>query len=306
MDTAQQVEWKQLIPDANGLSDRQQYSHDWIVVLAAKNIPYFLEHEKDEWLLLVPEERMTDAIREVNLYEDENRNWPLLPPSERSLDVNTYSTLSVLILLATFHNFIRSDIMMVNGIYPDWFSLGMTQSTRILDGEWWRLITALTIHANLQHLLGNLAIGGVLVFLLCRELGTGLSWALLLGAGILGNLVNAFVQPSTHNSFGASTAVFGVIGILAGLSVRRYRHQSKQRWAVPVAAALSLLVLLGSEGENTDLGAHLFGLLSGLLLGLLVETLVVRYGYPGRSLNLLLALCNTILVVTAWWFALKG
>jgi membrane associated rhomboid family serine protease len=73
-----------------------------------------------------------------------------------------------------------------------------------------------------------------------------------------------------------------------------------------VAAALSLLVLLGSEGKNTDVGAHLFGLLSGLLLGLLVETWVVRYGYPGRSLNLLLALCNTILIVTAWWCALNG
>ena len=304
-EAAQHVEWKQLVPDANGLSGRQ-YRHDWIVVLAARNIPYFLEHEKQEWRLLVPEERIPDAIQEVNLYEDENHSWPPLPPPHHSLDANSYATLSVLVLLAAFHNFIRSDPMMVNGIYPDWFSLGMTQSARILDGEWWRLITALTLHANLQHLLGNLVIGGGLVILLCRELGTGLSWTLLLGAGILGNLANAFVQPPTHNSFGASTAVFGVVGILAGLSLRRYRQQAKQRWVVPVAAALSLLVLLGSEGKNTDLGAHLFGLLSGLLLGLLVEPVVARYSYPGRRLNLLLAACSAVCVMTAWWFALNA
>jgi rhomboid protease GluP len=87
------------------------------VVLAAKNIPYFLEHEKHEWRLLVPEEQIPDAIREVNLYEDENLNWPSLPPPRHSMDANSYATLSVLILLAAFHNVIRSDLMMVNGSY---------------------------------------------------------------------------------------------------------------------------------------------------------------------------------------------
>ncbi|MCE1226661.1 MAG: hypothetical protein LWW87_09280 [Geobacteraceae bacterium] len=47
-------------------------------------------------------------------------------------------------------------------------------------------MTALTLHADLQHLLGNLTIGGLFVFLLCRETGTGLSWFLLLAAGGLG------------------------------------------------------------------------------------------------------------------------
>ena len=73
---------------------------------------------------------------------------------------------------------------------------------------------------------------------------------------------------------------------------------------MPVAAALSLLVLIGSEGKNTDVGAHFFGLLAGLLLGLATEAAVVRYGYPGHRLNFLLAVFSSLLVLTAWWYAL--
>lgn len=296
-------EWRQLLPDAVAAGAR--YSAVWAVVLASKGIPYRLEPEQGHWRLLVPDELLALAIHEIVLYEDENRNWPPLPPPHQPLDASIYTTLSILILLAAFHNLVRSDLLTVSGRYPDWFSIGMMQSAKILDGEWWRLVTSLTLHADLQHLLGNLCIGGVFVVLLCRELGSGLGWTLLLGAGLLGNLANGYLQPATHNSIGASTAVFGVVGILAGLSVRRYRQLKKRRWAVPVAAALSLLVLIGSEGKNTDVGAHFFGLLAGLLLGLLTEVLISRYGYPGRCLRFLLAVFSCLLVVTAWWCALQ-
>ncbi|ACD96069.1 rhomboid family intramembrane serine protease [Trichlorobacter lovleyi] len=296
-------EWRRLLPEYVAAGAR--YSAVWAVVLASKGIPYSQETEQGQWRLLVPAEQLSAAVREISLYEDENRNWPPLPPLRPALDSGTYTTLSILILLAAFHNLVRSDLVTVAGNYPDWFSSGMMQSGKIMDGEWWRLVTSLTLHADLSHLLGNLCIGGVFVVLLCREMGSGLAWTLLLGAGLLGNLVNGYIQPATHNSIGASTAVFGVVGILAGLSVRRYSQLKKRRWAVPVAAALSLLVLIGSEGKNTDVGAHFFGLLAGLLLGLFTEVLIGRYGYPGRFLNVLLAVCSCLLVVTAWWYALQ-
>jgi len=302
-DAAPQDRWRQLLPEDSTADAR--YPAVWAVVLASKGIPYSLEPEQDHWLLLVPDEQVAAAIREITLYEDENRNWPPLPPSPPALDASIYTTLSILILLAAFHNLVRSDLIIVSGSYPDWFSIGMMQSAKTLDGEWWRLVTSLTLHADLPHLLGNLCIGGVFVVLLCRELGSGLGWALLLGAGVLGNLANGFMQPAIHNSIGASTAVFGVVGILAGLSVRRHNQQMKRRWSLPVAAALSLLVLVGSEGKNTDIGAHFFGLLAGLLLGLFIEMLISRYGYPGRLLNFLLAALSSVIVMAAWWYALQ-
>jgi hypothetical protein len=78
----------------------------------------------------------------------------------------------------------------------------------------------------------------------------------------------------------------------------------RRRWLLPVAAALALLAILGTEGKNTDLGAHLFGLVYGGFLGLITEYLVGRLGNPGPLLNALLALLCVVTVVGAWWMAL--
>jgi rhomboid protease GluP len=300
----QHGEWRLLAPALVGVPDKQARPV-WILVLASKEIPYHLDNDQSGLQLLVPEEHLAEAIHQLQLYEQENHNWPPPLPPTRGLDQNILATLSVLILMAAFHNLIRSDLLMINGTVPDWFHLGMAQAGRIRAGEWWRLVTALTLHADLSHLLANLSIGGLFVFLLCRETGTGLSWLLLLAAGVLGNLANAHLQLDTHNSVGASTAVFGVVGILAGLSVIRYRQHLRHRWPLPIAGALALLVLLGSEGKNTDLGAHLFGLLLGVPLGLIAELLFSRFGQAGRVVNLLFGLFSIVIVVGSWWLALS-
>ncbi|MDK9716510.1 MAG: rhomboid family intramembrane serine protease [Trichlorobacter sp.] len=302
--SAQRDVWLPLAPAAVGMVE-QQVKPVWLLVLSARGIPYRLAPDQSEMQLLVPEEHLHAAIYELQCYETENRNWP--PPSTptRELDQSVLATLSILILLAAFHNFVRADLIMINGVLPDWFSLGMVQAGSIRAGEWWRLITALTLHADLPHLLGNLAVGGLFVFLLCREWGTGLSWLLTLLAGLLGNLANVFLQPAAHNSVGASTAVFGVVGILAGVRVIRHRQHQQYRWSLPVAGAVALLVILGSEGKNTDLGAHLFGLVSGIPLGVSVELLISRFGPVPRLANLLLGLLSMVCVAGAWWLALS-
>ena len=176
-----------------------------------------------------------------------------------------------------------------------------------MEGQWWRLVTALTLHADWQHLLGNLLIGGVFISRLCRDLRSGPAWLLLLAAGALGNLANAWLQNPAHRAVGASTAIFGAVGILAAISMVRYRHnlRPRRRWVLPVAAALGLLAMLGAGGENTDLGAHLFGFLFGLPLGFGVELLVEKRGRPGRAWNAIFALAAVAVATGAWWSALQ-
>lgn len=306
LESTQQSDWIVLQTDPAVAVQRptRQHLRLWSLVLTSRGIPHLLENSRPEWCLLVPEGHQAEALSEIRTFEEQNRNWPPPAPSPHPHTENLLASLSVLILLAIFHNLVQTDILVLNGTVPDWLQLGMVQSGKIKDGEWWRLVTALTLHGDLQHLLGNLCIGGVFVILLCRQLGSGPAWTMLLGAGILGNLANVMLQPPAHNSVGASTAVFGAIGVLAAISMVRYRHHSFRRWPLPVAAAVALLAILGTEGDNTDLGAHLFGFLAGNLLGVLVECLHIRYGYPGRRLNLLLAFFSVMLVVTAWWYAL--
>ena len=302
-------EWLAIVPPdlgkggaAGPLSERR--AHLWSLVLEARYIPSRIEPDDGGWILHVKAADFAVACNELRLFEEENRNWP--PPAipHRPLVENTLPTLSVLILLATFHNLTRLGISLSGHDPIDWIDLGNAHAARILDGQWWRLVTALTLHADWLHLISNLTIGGIFILLLCRELGSGLAWSLLIGAGVLGNLANAILQLSSHRSVGASTAVFGAVGIFAAISMVRYPSHLHRRWLPPIAAALALLAILGTEGKNTDLGAHLFGFVFGVVLGAIAEKVEGGYGRPGRRLNTLLALVSGVVVVSAWWWAL--
>jgi membrane associated rhomboid family serine protease len=300
-------EWKAALPGGrpdSAIAPTWQEVKVWALVLIARSIPSRLDNNEQAPTLLVPVSHLIEAKEELRLFEEENRDWPPKEPPHRPLARNTLSTLSIILLIATFHNITLLDITSYGGKPVDWVEAGSANAALIQAGQWWRLVTALTLHSDSAHLLSNLTIGGVFIYFLCRDLGSGLSWSLILGAGVLGNLVNAWVHPPGHISVGASTAVFGAVGILAAISMVRYRHQLRRRWGLPIAAALALLALLGTEGKQTDIAAHLFGFFYGLSLGLPAEYLTGRHGLPGQTLNALLSLSTIAIVIYAWWMAL--
>jgi len=298
---ADHEEWLPLIFEhERGMGKRR--AQLWALVLDARSIPCCIESTGEGWILLVPRQYLERARAEIRLYEENNRNWPPSPRGTRTLLENTLPAVSVLVLLATFHNLTLLDISLPGHGPVDFHDLGAALGSAILGGEWWRLVTALTLHADFVHLLGNLAIGGIVIIPLCHEFGAGLAWSLILFSGALGNLANTLARSPDHSSFGASTAVFGAIGILSAVSALRRRLS--WRLFVPVAAGLALLALLGSGGRQTDLGAHLFGFASGLLLGLLTELSLGGRARPGRLLNAVLALSAAMVVSFSWWMAL--
>src|SRR6266568_5033911 len=294
--------WRPLTPDGIFLTKSQAKSR--ALVLDSRSIPCCIESDGAGWRLLVPEPQLESARRELRLFDEANRNWPPPLPASRQLFENTLPTLSILILLATFHNLNLFGISLPGRGLLDLNELGAAHAEEIMGGRLWQCVTALTLNADLMHLLSNLTIGGVFIILLCRELGSGLAWSLLLGSGALGNLVNAMLQSPVHRSVGASTAVFGAVGILSAISMVHHRHHLRRRWFIPIAAGLALLAILGTEGKNTDLGAHLLGFCFGLFFGIGAEFMVGKYGRPGSVLNALLALLSWVAVVGAWWAAI--
>jgi rhomboid protease GluP len=286
------------------LSRRQLRS--WSLVLEARHIPWRAERRGFGWQLLVPAEDVSRGLQELRQYERENHGWPPAPPQDTPLVDNRTTTIWVLVAVGIFYNLTQHNINLAGHNSVDWTALGNADAGKIMAGQWWRLATALTLHADWQHLLGNLVIGGVFISRLCRDLRSGPAWLLLLMTGMLGNLVNAWLQSPNHRAVGASTAVFGTVGLLAAISMVRYRHslRPRRRWTLPVAAALGLLAMLGAGGENTDLGAHLFGFFFGLPLGVGAELLIERRGRPGRVVNTLLAVIAAGVVTVSWWAAL--
>jgi membrane associated rhomboid family serine protease len=132
--------------------------------------------------------------------------------------------------------------------------------------------------------------------------GVGGALVLLSGAG--GNLANALFHASHHVSVGASTAVFGAVGLLSGLAVARRRRRLSLRrhsW-LPLGAGLAILAMLGTAGARVDLWAHLFGLLVGACLGIPVGFALPR---PARPLvQWILGGAALVTVLYCWALAL--
>ena len=177
-------------------------------------------------------------------------------------------------------------------------SLGAS-AKHILQGEVFRCATALLIHASHPHLVGNMV--GLAIFgsAVCSLTGWGFGWLLITLTGIFGNLLNAALHGSGHLSVGASTAVFGAIGILAAIQLIKKIRQpgSGFRALLPLGGGLALLALLGSS-QHTDILAHLFGFLTGGTIGVFYA-IWIKQPLRRRSQYLLLAMTIGVLI-GAW------
>lgn len=109
-----------------------------------------------------------------------------------------------------------------------------------------------------------------------RTLGAWRGWLLILLGGTLGNFLSCLIQQGNpFESIGASTATFAALGIQVGVVLstehRGERSYRSKRLLVILTAGFAIFSLFGASGENTDVGGHLFGALSGLFLGVFAE-----------------------------------
>jgi membrane associated rhomboid family serine protease len=149
----------------------------------------------------------------------------------------------------------------------------------VSDGEWTRALTALCLHGDVVHLVSNVVAGMGFAYFVARFFGAASGWLLILLAGGMGNVLNAYVYyPEVHYSIGASTAVFAALGLLTGAGIWVAISESNEtwlipRWLMPVFGGITLLGLTG-VGDGTlhgvvDVAAHISGFMCGLLLGFL-------------------------------------
>jgi membrane associated rhomboid family serine protease len=276
----------------------RRIADEWAVVLAAAGIPHWQRQRLDGWALFVTPDDVVTALEALAAYDRENADdddggADEAPPA-RPL---TIAGVVVALLLVGFFA-----ITGPRAGGSSWFEHGSADAARIMAGEWWRTVTALTLHADAPHLAGNAVGLAVLLTAVCWQLGVGVGLWLTLLAGAGGNLLTAAVHGSEFSSVGASTAVFGVVGILAGLRVvapRRLRLGTRKSWVV-VAASLALLALLGT-GPHADLLAHLFGLLGGGALGVLAA--LTLPSAPPPALQGVLLIAAIAVVLSAWQLA---
>lgn len=274
---------------------------DRALVLESLRIPHRVVHDQSGCALIVPAESSFEAVRELALYDEENPP-PVVVPKKVIPEYDALPGIFGYVVVISLFAWLDSRNMF--GL--DWRTLGRVDGELIRGGEWWRLITALTLHSGVPHLVGNLLFGTFFGLFVGRLLGPGVSWFAIVVTAACGNLLNTLLLESTHRSIGASTAVFAALGLVAGY-VWRSQLMSQERWSYrvgPIVGGLALLAYTGTGNENTDVGAHLMGFVSGFAGGMLLT----RYSqyYKSSRVQWTFGGGAIILLAIAWISGLFG
>ena len=278
----------------------RKVAEEYAILLISLSIDNKVVFQNGVWNVEVRSEDLEKAVAEINSYESSGRIERPVSRFDhiRFQKLNYLYFFGFLIALAVFHFVVYS--------YPELglIKAGRSSASAITDGHFYRAVTALTLHADLKHLLSNIFFGGIAVFSLATLTGTGYSWLMFLASGFFGNVLNAYFYGSAHNSIGASTAVFGVVGVLAGLQFfSKFREKKTYAW-IPFAAALGLLAMLGSS-EKTDIMAHLFGFVAGVPLGFLTGWILSKHKIPGKFSQFFIFFVTCAIFVLSWMKAVS-
>lgn len=155
---------------------------------------------------------------------------------------------------------------------------GLDVWNTLFRGEYYRVVTAMFLHADTGHLFNNMILAFVVGSMLEKELGHwGYGVAYFL-CGIGGNVLSLLYKLRfgiTVGSIGASGAVFGLDGMLLMLVLLSGRRLID---ATPVRIiGVIFLSLYSSFGmESVDNAAHVGGLITGLVIGA-IASIIIRY-----------------------------
>ncbi len=141
---------------------------------------------------------------------------------------------------------------------------GALERSHVWAGEWWRLGTAMFLHAGLLHIAANVGFGVPWCRMVERALGTARFLGLYLASGIAASAASLLLQDSV--AVGASGALFGAIGAALALHRRAlgtWRAFAANRGTIVLAAQLAAWAILGAVWLPIDQFAHAGGFAAG-------------------------------------------
>jgi len=236
-----------------------------ILILTSQNIKTLVQGQNNRFDIYVTKKDMEMALLMVETFHEENK-FSRIKQQFQKIPVSSFNSTTAFIIMGILflihmlciHYHIQNKMIMTYG----------ASSLFILQGETYRAVTALLLHSDARHLAGNLA--GLLIFgaPFISLAGFGVGPFMLLFAGTLGNLINAHFYKTAHLSIGASTAIMGAAGLLVAFQVTCKQKPFRLNNIMPVFAGM-VLVAMFSQGERTDVWAHIFGFICGLVPGII-------------------------------------
>jgi rhomboid protease GluP len=188
---------------------------------------------------------------------------------ERGMTYRPPATLALIITLVAIFGW-----QVVNGSLRTQAGIvdaGALVRSRVLEGEYWRMLSATMLHGSGEHLFGNCV--ALYILGLAGEHALG-SWRFLLlyvASGLAGSLASVLTGPGP--SVGASGAIFGLMGgvVLILYRYRRVYHVRDKEIGFVLAGWGAYTIVLGALDPQIDNWAHLGGLLCGALLAFVIQ-----------------------------------
>lgn len=171
-------------------------------------------------------------------------------------------------LVLAISNFSLSTFSVQSGI-----TLGANYGPLVLDGQWWRLLSSLFLHWSLMHLLFNMVSLLFLGRIIEPLIGHATFLTVYLITGICSGLASLYFNQNVVSA-GASGAVFGLFGIFVSLLMSNLvRKDVRIQWLKSIGAILAINLAMGLF-LPVDNAAHMGGLVSGVVIGLLLLPLI--------------------------------
>ena len=273
----------------------RQVRDDSLVLLSQGIEHRLVRSEEGPFQIFVVPEMEAAARLQLELYHREN------PPKEENPPIPlSFSLQPLWVLLAP--------ILVTLLQFTDKINLhseGVSDAAKVLKGEWWRSLTAQTLHGDARHLASNLLCGYIVMNKITFRIPLLRLVPFIAVAAAVANLcVSATVQ-TDFRSLGFSTFVFAAIGCLSVIEFRlmpKESHGMLRRFA-PLCGAASLAVFLGL-GENADILGHAYGFVAGLFCGFIPKKKSLRWGTPLSSADGIGLLMYYGLCLLAWKLAL--
>ena len=270
------------------------------LILTSAGLYFETRKEKSGWQIWVHDHDATEALFHIQKFIDENSQVPPKKTASPTIDrIQMYNGIWVAILIMAVHMAVGKDHKMFVDLYG-------ASASKIVSGETYRAVTALLLHADSVHLIGNMA--GIALFgaVVCAINGAGVGWLMILLSGYWGNYLNAWLYQSHHTAVGASTAVFGAVGMMATYQFWHKIKDREQRYRawLPIAGGIALLGILGSGEGRVDIMAHLFGFCFGVILQSLHQAGVwfwQKQVLPFKYQAVCLTVTLSILVLSCIW-----
>ncbi|WP_423148693.1 rhomboid family intramembrane serine protease [Rubrolithibacter danxiaensis] len=179
-----------------------------------------------------------------------------------------------------------------------YYSIGANNRHLTLSGNFWRLTSNTFIHFSVLHLFSNTYALAYIGLMTENKLGPKKFLLAYLLSGICGSTLSLIYHP-TGIMGGASGAIMGMFGVfLAMLATDLFEKNARKAMMISTALVIALMLFNGM-GKQIDNAAHVGGLISGFIIGLLftvkinnppfLNTDALRYGAVITSISLIVS-----------------